>query len=25
VAHASVGGIGGASRPELASLERYEP
>jgi 8-oxo-dGTP diphosphatase len=25
VAHASVGGIAGASRPELASLERYEP
>jgi len=25
VAHASVGGIGGASRLELASLERYEP
>jgi 8-oxo-dGTP diphosphatase len=25
VAHASVGGIGGASRAELASLERYEP
>jgi 8-oxo-dGTP diphosphatase len=25
VAHASVGGIGGAGRPELASLERYEP
>jgi hypothetical protein len=25
VAHVSVGGIAGASRPELASLERYEP
>jgi 8-oxo-(d)GTP phosphatase len=25
VAHASVGGSGGASRAELASLERYEP
>jgi 8-oxo-dGTP diphosphatase len=25
VAHASMGGTGGASRPELASLERYEP
>ena len=25
VAHASMGGTGGASRAELASLERYEP